>query len=327
MVESVCGSVRDPYEVISSEDMLSRIEAFNDHVKEEKKKREIDWDWREDWTLLGSDVVSLFPSLSAERTSKCVRRQAESCGIKWNEIDDEWLRLYIHMNRHLSSDISQIEYLLPKKRKGKPGREPDMTSEEVKKRYVDKSEDSSWTWPEEKPDEKEVHLMVAIMLEIAVNMFFRSFVYTFGGECYLQGDGGPIGARITMCVARLVLQCWYEDFKKILDNSNIKQYLRGLYVDDRRKILDLLALGTRYNREKEIFEYSEEWLRIDEERGIDRRALTEEEIRLAMNSINPDLSFTTETELDFGNRRLPTLSFQIWSDINGIRYSYYEKSM
>ena len=36
MVESVCGSVRDPYEVISSEDMLSRIESFNDHVKEEK---------------------------------------------------------------------------------------------------------------------------------------------------------------------------------------------------------------------------------------------------------------------------------------------------
>ena len=83
------------------------------------------------------------------------------------------------MNRHLSSDISQIEYLLPKKRKGKPGREPGMTSEEIKKRYVDKSEDSSWTWPEEKPDEKEVHLMVAIMLEIAVNMFFRSFGFDF----------------------------------------------------------------------------------------------------------------------------------------------------
>ena len=47
MVESVCGSITDPYEVISSEDMLSRVEAFNSLVKEEREKRGSNWDWRE----------------------------------------------------------------------------------------------------------------------------------------------------------------------------------------------------------------------------------------------------------------------------------------
>ena len=46
-----------------------------------------------------------------------------------------------------------------------------------------------------------------------------------------------------------------------------------------------------------------------------------------MNSISPDLMFTTETENDFANKRLPTLSFQLWSDRTGLRHSNFEKDM
>ena len=46
-----------------------------------------------------------------------------------------------------------------------------------------------------------------------------------------------------------------------------------------------------------------------------------------MNDINEGLNFTTETESDFENRRLPSLSFDIWSGENGKRHSYYEKPM
>ena len=71
MVEAVCGSIKNPYEVISSDDMLSRVESFNKLVEEKKKEREDpNWDWRSEWILIGSDVVSLFPSLSAENTAK-----------------------------------------------------------------------------------------------------------------------------------------------------------------------------------------------------------------------------------------------------------------
>ena len=54
---------------------------------------------------------------------------------------------------------------------------------------------------------------------------------------------------------------------------------------------------------------------------------TELELTKAMNYVCHDLIFTSETERDFGNKRLPTLSFQCWSDITGVRHSYYEKEM
>ena len=71
IVESVCSSILEPLEVISSEDLLSRIEKFNDWASKQKS------DWRKDYMLLGSDVVALFPSLSKERTAAAVYRQAK----------------------------------------------------------------------------------------------------------------------------------------------------------------------------------------------------------------------------------------------------------
>ena len=53
-----------------------------------------------------------------------------------------------------------------------------------------------------------------------------------------------------MCIARLVLQHWYGNFKEILDKSEIGLYFRGLYVDDGRKLLDTLPLGNRIEAEE-----------------------------------------------------------------------------
>ena len=39
------------------------------------------------------------------------------------------------------------------------------------------------------------------------------------------------------------------------------------------------------------------------------------------------MKFTTEVEEDFDCLRLPTLSFEVWSNSNGIMHSYYEKPM
>ena len=93
-IESIANSVEHPYEVISSEDLLSRFEQFNCEVAKEIEI-DADYDWRKEWQLIGSDVVSLFPSLSADRTALAVRKQAEKSPIKWENFDDKWIRLYI----------------------------------------------------------------------------------------------------------------------------------------------------------------------------------------------------------------------------------------
>ena len=139
--------------------------------------------------MIGSDVVSLFPSLTAVETAKAVRSQAMKCSIKWDNIDSRWLRLYIHLNQHLSSDITPVKHLLPKKRKGKRGPEPGMSSKECLGRYLENVYDngvpSSWTWPDKEPTQQEIKLLMSIMLEISIRFFFENFVYTFGNNTFL----------------------------------------------------------------------------------------------------------------------------------------------
>ena len=332
MIEAVCSAVKNPYEVISSTDMLARCEHFNEWLSKETNEKKsngiTDWDWREEMMLLGSDVVALFPSLSADVTSKIVRKQVTKSPITWQNIDHTWLRMYVHLNEHLSSDISTVRHLLPYKKKGRKGKESGMSSDECKKRNLRiNCKTSCWDWPNVEITEKDIKELLGITMEIVVKFFFTNFVYTFAGENFLQSTGGPIGARLTMCIARLVMQDWSEHFTDILKENKIRELLRGIYVDDGRNIIELLRLGTRYDVENKLFTYSEEKEKKDIENGVSKKKLTEIEISKLMNSINPDLKFTTETEVDIKNQRLPTLSFELWSERQGLKHSYFEKDM
>ena len=88
VIESLCLGINEPFEVISSEEMLAVITQFNGEIRE-RTREEPDYDWRDEFLLLGTDVVSLFPSLSAEKTGYAVRKQVEKSEIIWSEIDYE----------------------------------------------------------------------------------------------------------------------------------------------------------------------------------------------------------------------------------------------
>ena len=104
---------------------------------------------------------------------------------------------------------------------------------------------------------------MAIMLEISVKFFFGNFMYTFGGFKFIQTSGGPIGARVTMLLARLVMQEWWDRSKAILKESDLKEYLRAIYVDDGRMMIEKLKEGVRYVKESSRFEFKKEWLEED----------------------------------------------------------------
>ena len=70
-----------------------------------------------------------------------------------------------------------------------------------------------------------------------------------------------------------------------------------------------------------------EWALEDLENEISREDRTVKEVLKMMNCINGDLKFTAELETDFESKRLPTLSFELWSEKGGLRHSYYEKPM
>ena len=140
--------------------------------------------------MVGSVVVSLFPSLSAVNTTKAVRSQALKSEKRWENIDSRWLRLYIHLNRSLLSDVTSIQHLLPSKWKGKRGPELGLSSKECMGRHLEKvyenGEPSFWTWPDQEPSRQEIKELMSIILEISVRYIFENFIYTFGSQSFLQ---------------------------------------------------------------------------------------------------------------------------------------------
>ena len=72
--------------------------------------------------------------------------------------------------------------------------------------------ETKYKWPQtiEHMPRNIKKLLMGLAMELAVVFFFKNFCYTFGGRKYIQVDGGPIGARITMAVARIVMQYWKD---------------------------------------------------------------------------------------------------------------------
>ena len=77
--------------------------------------------------------------------------------------------------------------------------------------------------------------LLGLAMEQAIIFFFRNFTYTFGGRIFLQSTGGPIGARITMAVSKLVMQDFSECCRTIFENSALQIWFLGRYVDDGRQ--------------------------------------------------------------------------------------------
>ena len=122
LLESVAKTSRDPYSVISAEDLLARVTAYNKNsppapsasraatpvpaaegstpspppTESEIIHPEHE---EEEMSLVGSDVVVLFPSITAERSARIVRDEIQRSEITFEGFDDEKARAYIYMNK------------------------------------------------------------------------------------------------------------------------------------------------------------------------------------------------------------------------------------
>ena len=85
----------------------------------------------------------------------------------------------------------------------KPGVKPGMKSKWVNHKEILADED--WVYPQITPTEKQRRLVIGHVGEIGTRAIFENFYYRFGGTAYHQQAGGPIGARVTMFTARMVM--------------------------------------------------------------------------------------------------------------------------
>ena len=159
-------------------------------------------------------------------------------------------------------------------------------------------------------------------------MLWDNFIYSWDKKTYLQMSGGPIDARVTMAASRLVMYNWGLAYTQILIRSILDLRLFGIYVDDVRQVTGLLPRGFRFVLEEKRFVYRGEWKEEDDLEDISDLTRVGRACQVAMNSVNPDLQFTVESDEDFANGRIQTLDFEMKAAEDGnIEHSFFEKPM
>ena len=172
--------------------------------------------------------------------------------------------------------------------------------------------------------------MIAMVAQIGIRILWETYCYNFGGKTYLQGEGGPIGQRPTMAASRLVMEEFFSEYRRVLEQAEVKIMLMKVYVDDGRQPTTLLRKGMRYDVENKEFRWdmlAEEEDKL-EKSGEDRDSFMARLCLPLMNDINNDLTFTAEVAADFPDKRVPTLDFTLWQVEDGeLSHSYFEKDM
>ena len=85
--------------------------------------------------------------------------------------------------------------------------------------------------------------------------------------------------------------------------------------------------GKRWDQAEKKFAITEEWKEEDDKDPETSISRTSRELGKAMNSVFPNIKFTTETTEDYDNLMLPTLDFTMRLEDGYIVYSYYEKEV
>ena len=174
--------------------------------------------------IIGNDVVSLFPSLDSINTGKIVRGEVARSSMTIEGFNTRLGLRYIAMNEEYTSDLQHLRRLMPT-RLTKPGIQPTMKSKWVNNKEI--LEDDDWVYPPLIPTQEETRLIHGHVAEIGTRVIFENFVYQFGGVAYHQQQGGPIGARVTMCAARMVMQHWARGYASILLKARLRLPLFG----------------------------------------------------------------------------------------------------
>ena len=115
VIESVANTVTDPFESVTSEDMLRRVTSCNNELEKMKREKGEHWKWKYEIILIGTDVKSLFLSLSANLTGKAAREQFSKSTITWENVNWDLITLYIMLQENYweFGELSAVRRYLP----------------------------------------------------------------------------------------------------------------------------------------------------------------------------------------------------------------------
>ena len=271
----------------------------------------------DDYSIVGTDVKALFPSLLDVESARIAREAVMASDLKVENMDYEMALKYLTV----AGGKSHIE---------------DVGLSSVAPKWLGKRQDlltvggtsydemEKWSKLKRSLSSTEKKKILARVDETAVLVCMGSHVYRFNGDLYIQCRGGPIGMRFTASLASVVMKFWDIKWIELLRRENIKfdMYLR--YVDDCRLFLPIINKGWAWKNNMMV--YSDQQ-RIDDECSQEPDiSRTTKIITAAMCSLTRFLVFTGEDCMMFEGRKLPTLDTSLWVEDNKvIKYIFYEK--
>ena len=194
----------------------------------------------------------MFPSLDAKKVAKLVAEEFLNQDIQIANINHKQLGKYVALNWTVGQiRLANLHHIVPKRRYSR-GPKPKITGEEAKggKNLERADEESQWEYPypTREPKSRDLKKLVAAALEISISASFSNHIYCFGGQVFRQLVGGPIGSRLTMEIARVIMMLFGRQMRSTLEEAGIQIHFEACYVDDLRYILSLLALYMSWDK-------------------------------------------------------------------------------
>ena len=325
-------------ECSSTEDMLAQMNRAEAIIKTEK--REI---------ISGSaDIVNLFPSIKKKIAGQDIFEMVMKSKVKLENINYESAAIYIATTctraEIYNVGLSRVVPI----RRFKRGPTPGLTNPELTKRNLSKAgeaqlekdisngkkaevEHTTSVWRDIPKDmsDLEKRTLIAMAMKVGVMEIMGNHMFEFGGQTFLQSDGGSIGLRLTGAISRVVMDKWANKLKGKMEENKIECKLMTKYVDDLNFYIEALELGTYWEGgSKGKVKHSDEKESRDITEGRTKSETTMQVIKDMGESCNNWIKLTVDTEEKHENYKIPMLDVEVWRVGKcEIRHQFYEKKV
>ena len=245
ILEGALLSLPQQSECISTEDMLARVDAANQVIRD--KATNI--------CVASGDAVALYPSLRHKESARLCAELIRSCPATITNMDMQAAAVLVAT--HCSStEIHKagLGKVIPGRRHSR-GQHPTPGTPELKTRRSTKdcSLDSKFSNVRQHLTDLETRNLAAKVIEIGVLTVIRNHVYRWKNQLWLQTTGVPTGLRLSGLIGRITMDHWRARMIDLLAEHRITSYLNEKYVDDCEVVVECLDHGARWDGKAIMF--------------------------------------------------------------------------
>ena len=284
----------------STEELLREFEKVN-------RERVI----QEKWVVGSLDVDALYPSLDIERCAEVVCRKLYESDIVLKDLVQREIVLYLRF--HLSDEVlvqKGYDKFCPRRRHktGKPTFYSSGSNKKAEVRY------GPWVFPRAKPSSLMIRKMFCSAIEVMIVKTMSMHDFQFDGKIYRQKTGGSIGLDLTGVISDVYMCEWDRLLIQQMEGSGMDVVLYKRYKDDVNFVADAGQIGAgqvcQTDSEREVMEC----------------------VKFMAESIDPNLTVSTDVCGKYPDRRLPILDIKVWigEDSGGtvrIMHTHYMKDV